>query len=588
MIKCGPINLIRGYLNDAASRTMIVFRVSILIFLGVAPVVAAWAPSDFQTGTIQAERVENCLSPEQITARDIAADAVETELIRNGVLSAAGIDKTTVLFRFPLQAAAGLTTSGFHWVYSYVDHDPLPGGNLDYNCGTERNLNQGGSSGWHTGTDFNIWPYTWNKMDQMEVEIVAAADGVIIGRYEGYRDRNCAGPNQTPGWNGIGIQHSDGTRTWYVHLKQYSVTEKQIGQSVVEGEYLGIVGSSGPSRSPHLHFEIYKNGQIIDPYEGPCNTKNLVGRWQEQPGYPDPAILEISTHDSPVQWMPCPQPDLPNTKNHFDAGESFWFYTFGRDGSAGDDHSFAIEGPSGQILESWDHQFDPLGEFKPNYYLAWQFTLPLDAEPGTYRVTLISEGNTYSHEFSVEQTTSTYFRQFNALSSSEGIHLSWEITNSFTSYNFSLSRNQESGAAWEIIAILSDTREYLDQDVEAGARYNYLLEVEEAGGGLLASSSLDATWYGTKLMLRQSHPNPAIDGTSIEFVVGQTAPVRLIVYDLRGRMVRVLIDRTLGIGTHITGWDGRDEEGLKVGAGVYFYRLETDKQVRTRKVAVLR
>ncbi len=567
---------------------MIFFLMSTLIFLGAAQPSSAWVLSDFQTGAIEIEQTENCLTPEQITSRDLAADAMEIELIRKGVLPAAGFNKTTVLFRFPLQAAAGFTSPGFHWIYSYVDHDPSQDGNLDYNCGTERNLNQGGSSGWHTGTDFNIWPYSWNKMDNLEVEIVAAADGVIIGRYEGYLDRNCAGPNQTPGWNGIGVQHSDGTRTWYVHLKRNSVTEKLIGQSVVEGEYLGIVGSSGPSRSPHLHFEIYKNGQILDPYEGPCNNMNQVGRWQEQPNYPDPAILEISTHHYPVQWMPCPAQDRPNAKNHFDAGESFWFYTFGRDGSSGDLHSFAIEDPSGQLIESWDYRIDPLSGFLPNYYFAWQYSIPLDAESGTYRVSLNHLGNTYIHEFSVEETSSAFFQQLNAVSSSEGIHLSWAISNSFTSYNYRLSRMNRNGAAWEIIAVVSENNDYLDHDVETGAQYSYLLEVLDNGDELVASASLEATWYGTKLMFGQSYPNPAVDGTSIEFAVGGAALVRLYVYDIRGQKVRVLIDRIMDVGTHVANWDGRDEEGLKVGAGVYFYRLETGQNVQTRKVAILR
>ena len=62
--------------------------------------------------------------------------------------------------------------------------------------------------------------------------------------------------------NCIMIDHGNGYKTLYGHLSVISV---QNGQSVSQGQTIGNVGSTGNSTGPHLHFEVYKNGDRIDP-----------------------------------------------------------------------------------------------------------------------------------------------------------------------------------------------------------------------------------------------------------------------------------------------------------------------------------
>ena len=69
------------------------------------------------------------------------------------------------------------------------------------------------------------------------------------------------------GWNGgygncIIIDHGNGYRTLYGHLSVISVSE---GQTVSQGNTIGQVGSTGNSTGPHLHLEVFKNGNRIDP-----------------------------------------------------------------------------------------------------------------------------------------------------------------------------------------------------------------------------------------------------------------------------------------------------------------------------------
>ncbi|OGF97928.1 MAG: hypothetical protein A2Z06_02915 [Candidatus Glassbacteria bacterium RBG_16_58_8] len=102
---------------------------------------------------------------------------------------------------------------------------------------------------------------------------------------------------------------------------------------------------------------------------------------------------------------------------------------------------------------------------------------------------------------------------------------------------------------------------------------------EELGGG--AGPSLPAT-----IALRQNYPNPFNPSTTIAFQTAEEAHADLAVYDLRGRRVRSLIDGSLPAGDHAMVWDGRDEQGSRVGSGIYLYRLLSNGAVTTRRMIV--
>jgi murein DD-endopeptidase MepM/ murein hydrolase activator NlpD len=187
-----------------------------------------------------------------------------------------------------------------------VDLDPnYPGFLLDYNCGT-RTYDSGNGYN-HQGTDFFLWPWGWRKLDRGEVQIVAAAPGQIIYRRDGNFDHNCV--NNNSNWNAVYVQHADGSLAWYGHMKNGSVTKKLDGEFVNQGEYLGVVGSSGNSPYPHLHFEVYDaNSSLIDPWSGPCNNLSPETWWASQRPYVDSAINQVTTGSAPVENPPCPGP----------------------------------------------------------------------------------------------------------------------------------------------------------------------------------------------------------------------------------------------------------------------------------------
>jgi Fibronectin type III domain len=90
--------------------------------------------------------------------------------------------------------------------------------------------------------------------------------------------------------------------------------------------------------------------------------------------------------------------------------------------------------------------------------------------------------------------------------------------------------------------------------------------------------------------LQQNTPNPFNPSTTISYTVagGGSVRVRLEVFDLRGAVVRVLVDERREPGTYHTFWDGTDNSGTTVGSGVYFYRLRAGDFVKTRKMVLLK
>jgi|SaaInl7_200m_RNA_FD_contig_31_918964_length_2633_multi_19_in_0_out_0_1 hypothetical protein len=90
--------------------------------------------------------------------------------------------------------------------------------------------------------------------------------------------------------------------------------------------------------------------------------------------------------------------------------------------------------------------------------------------------------------------------------------------------------------------------------------------------------------------LAQNSPNPFNPSTTIKFAVaeGKAGQVSLKVYDVRGRLVRSLVDGSKESGDYTVFWDGTNENGQKVSSGVYFYRMVTGSFMQTRKMVILK
>jgi formylglycine-generating enzyme required for sulfatase activity len=87
--------------------------------------------------------------------------------------------------------------------------------------------------------------------------------------------------------------------------------------------------------------------------------------------------------------------------------------------------------------------------------------------------------------------------------------------------------------------------------------------------------------------LGQNYPNPFNPLTVIPFTVPREGNVSLTVYNALGQRVRTLVSGRVRAGSHTALWDGRDEWGNGAGAGLYFNRLVSGEDGRTRKMILL-
>ena len=196
-------------------------------------------------------------------------------------------------------------THGTSWtIWQYVDHDPSPGAR-DYKGG-DRSYNG------HRGTDFGV--PSFRSMDNDLVEIRAAAAGRVVAAVDAHRmaadsiESIIDSPVCTQGdrSNSVVVQHQNGYSTLYVHLKKDSV-RVSVGDHVAAGDTLGIVGSSGCSTGPHLHFEVRDgNSRVVDPFD--------AGLWNDPPSYETPfGLLEYyvfpGDHDGTIGQDPPPNID---------------------------------------------------------------------------------------------------------------------------------------------------------------------------------------------------------------------------------------------------------------------------------------
>jgi dienelactone hydrolase len=85
-----------------------------------------------------------------------------------------------------------------------------------------------------------------------------------------------------------------------------------------------------------------------------------------------------------------------------------------------------------------------------------------------------------------------------------------------------------------------------------------------------------------------AYPNPLRVRTHIVFRLSTEANATLEIFDVKGRLVRTLVDRLLPAGEHEVGWDGTSMSGRPVAAGVYLYRLCSGGLETTRRLLVLR
>jgi hypothetical protein len=90
------------------------------------------------------------------------------------------------------------------------------------------------------------------------------------------------------------------------------------------------------------------------------------------------------------------------------------------------------------------------------------------------------------------------------------------------------------------------------------------------------------------LRLAPCRPNPSAGETTVSFEIRAPQRVRIAVYDVAGRLVSEIVDKTLGPGTHTSTWNAETPSGRSLPSGIYFLRASTEHSQVTTKLALIK
>ncbi|HEX7071955.1 MAG TPA: FlgD immunoglobulin-like domain containing protein [Rhodothermales bacterium] len=137
----------------------------------------------------------------------------------------------------------------------------------------------------------------------------------------------------------------------------------------------------------------------------------------------------------------------------------------------------------------------------------------------------------------------------------------------------------------------SDTDVTVELSAISQGRSSFFLEVTDGCSRVLyvdPQIDWEASTIPSTVELAQNSPNPFNPTTNIQFNLNASADVRLAVFDLLGRQVRLLIDATLEPAAYTVTWDGTDDGGRQMPSGVYLYRVTAGGNSVARTMTLLK
>lgn len=279
-------------------------------------------------------------------------------------------------------------------IQHFVDAEPGPEA-LDFKCGS---LTTPGNQGTHIRLP--------GPAEMLKgVPVIAAASGEVLRVRDGLPDIDVKLIGRDSlGNSGFGnvvlLKHRDGFLSAYGHLKRGSISVSK-GQQVRAGQRLGEIGLSGATDFVHLHFEIRRDGKVIDPFTGleaeaGCG-KTEESLWnaaaQEKLAYFPSAILKIGFASVELNQAALEYGLLAGDEGLSKKSTRLVFHVYAAGLRPGDKARFHIYAPSGELLTETEEtvlENNPTAIFR---------TGPPDLgtalEPGIYRgdFTLLRDQN---------------------------------------------------------------------------------------------------------------------------------------------------------------------------------------------------
>jgi hypothetical protein len=223
-------------------------------------------------------------------------------------------------------------------------------------------------------------------------------------------------------------------------------------------------------------------------------------------------------------------------------------------------------------------------------------TVAVDVVGDSLYVQAVEPDGTVFDSFSVVKsfTTGVLVVDFIASGEDGGIRLRWRASGAGPGQTFRLYRGVTESTATERLnggepVPGGPEYSYLDSAAEPGRTYTYRIAARDAEGHETWVASTQGTARGPiRLSMGRPRPNPFDRRTEVAFTLPGASGVRVTITDVHGRRVRGLVSGVLDAGAHAASWDGRDDAGRKVAAGIYFITLEAGTDAIRSRLVLLR
>ena len=132
--------------------------------------------------------------------------------------------------------------------------------------------------------------------------------------------------------------------------------------------------------------------------------------------------------------------------------------------------------------------------------------------------------------------------------------------------------------------------EYEDRVVQAGITYEYMLESVSYAGVRVQEKIIEVTVpMPREYSVLGNYPNPFNPSTNIRFRLPETSDVSIMIYGIRGNLVRELaLNQSFEAGDHFITWDATDNAGQPVASGMYIYLFSAGNFMSTEKMLLLK
>ena len=193
---------------------------------------------------------------------------------------------------------------------------------------------------------------------------------------------------------------------------------------------------------------------------------------------------------------------------------------------------------------------------------------------------------------------------FQAKFANSVVEITWRTESEFNNWGFHLYRSTDENGLNERInpslikgagySSMATDYKFVDERIEENTTYFYKLEDVDMNGNTRQYAPVRVQTGSTPVVLvdayalEQNYPNPFNPETTISFQLENSEHILLTIYNIDGRLVRVLADGHFQAGRHAVVWDGLNEAGWPAPSGSYLYQFKTPGFQQSKNLTLVR